>query len=706
MHCKLLLRLLRASPAVAALIATAPAFSDGGMWTFHDFPRQLLQREHGVDISPAWLERVQTATVRLANCTASFVSPKGLVLTNHHCAEECLDQHSTTEHNLLREGFHARSQAEELKCGTQIADVLMEVENITAKVVAGLAGLDPKAAGDERKKILTRLEQACEEDSRRGKLGALKCETVDLYQGGQYWLYKYHRYEDVRLVFAPEREIAAFGGDPDNFQFPRWDLDMTLLRAYGPDGKPAAPRNVLSLRPEGPSAGELVFVSGHPGSTDRLLTVAQLESLRDLELPNWLVRNEELRGRYIQFAKSGAEAARVVEDPLNTLENSIKVRREQLNALLDDRLLEAKRQEERELRSRIAADSALAAATGDPWAEIATAQQHERELYLPYTFLERTPHSFRAVAYGFNSELFGYARTLVRAAAERSKNNTERLREYTDAALPRVRQQLLAAVPIYPQREKLTLSFGFERMREWLGPDAPIVRQLLVKDSPDSLAARLVDGSHLADPKLRERLWEGGVAAVDASDDPMIALARAVDAESRAVRQRFESEAEAPDDAGAEKIARARFRIYGTSVPPDATFTLRLNFGTVKGWQEDGREIEPFTHLARLFERATGAEPFRIPDSWMAVRERLDMNTRFDLSTDNDIVGGNSGSPLIDRDGRLVGLMFDGNIHSIAGSYWYDARLNRAVAVDPTIMIEALRKVYHADALLAELGVH
>ena len=537
---------------------------------------------------------------------------------------------------------------------------------------------------------------------RRGEparqVGPLKCESVDLYQGGQYWLYKYHRYDDVRLVFAPERDIAAFGGDPDNFQFPRWCLDMSLLRAYGPDGKPAATPNFLAIRPEGPNAGEVVFVSGHPGTTDRLLTVAQLESLRDVDLPRWLLRASELRGRYIQFGKTGAEAARIVEDPLNSLENSIKVRRKQLDALLDERLLQAKREEEAQLRAKVAADPQLAAATGDPWADITRAQQHEHELYLPYTFLEQGA--------GFNSRLFQYARPLVRAAAERAKNNTDRLRDYTDAALPRLQQRLLAPVPVYPQLEKLTLSFGLERMREWLGPDAPIVRQLLVKDSPDSLAARLVDGSRLADPQVRRQLWEGGAAAIAASQDPMIELARAIDAESRAVRKRYEDEVEAPDDAGSEKIARARFRIYGTSQPPDATFTLRLNFGTVKGWHEDDRDIEPFTHLARLFERATGQEPFKVPDSWMAARSGLDMNTRFDLSTDNDIVGGNSGSPTIDRAGHIVGLMFDGNIHSIAGSYWYDARLNRAVAVDPAIMLEGLRKVYRADALLAELGVH
>jgi Peptidase S46 len=685
---------------LAALLLSfcVPAFGDAGMWTFHDFPQQLVKREYGADINAAWLDRVRTATIRLSNCTASFVSASGLILTNHHCAQECLENHSTNEHNLDRDGFLARSREQELKCSTQIADVLMEMENVTPKVVAALRGLDAKAANEARKKTLTQLEQACEQASRQGRLGPLKCEAVNLYEGGQYWLYKYHRYDDVRLVFAPEYGIAAFGGDPDNFEFPRWCLDMAVLRAYGNDGKPAATPNFLHIRPQGPNAAELVFVAGHPGSTERLLTVAQLESLRNVSLPGWLLRAEELRGRLIEFGKTGAEANRIAEDQLTFLENSIKVRHGQLDALLDDRLLDAKRNEEAALRARVAADPQLAAETGDPWADIARAQTAERALYLPYTFLEKGA--------GFDSRLFDYARVLLRAAAERPKPNTERLLEFRDSALPRVQQRLLAPVPVYPALERLTLSFGLERMREWLGPDAPVVRQLLVKDSPDTLAARMVDGSRLADPQLRKQLWEGGAAAVDASHDPMIELARSIDAESRAVRKRYEDEVEAPVDAASERIARARFKIYGTTIPPDATFTLRLNFGTVKGWREDGREIEPFTYLRRLFERATDQDPFKIPDSWLAVRAQLDLDTRFNLSTDNDIIGGNSGSPLIDRDGRLVGLMFDGNIHSISGAFWFDPQLNRAVAVDPAIMLEALRKVYRADALLAELGMH
>jgi hypothetical protein len=478
---------------------------------------------------------------------------------------------------------------------------------------------------------------------------------------------------------------------------------MSVLRAYDSHGKPAVTPSYLHISPDGPKVGELVFVSGHPGSTDRLLTVAELEELRDDFLPQYLLRASELRGRYIQYGKTSPEAHRIVENPLLRLENSLKVRREQLSALLDDRLLQHKRAEEAALQAKMAAQggptpaAAGGTAASNPWETIARAEKVERQLSLPYTFLESGA--------GFNSRLFNYARYIVRGARERQEPNATRLREYRDTALARLEQQLRAPVPIHPELENLSLSFSLERMREWLGPDDPVVRQLLAKDSPDTLAARLISGSKLADPNERMRLWNGGLQALETSQDPMIELARAVDPASRKIRKRYEDEVEAPIDAASEQIARVRFRAYGTSVPPDATFTLRLNFGTVQGWKEGDHEIQPFTYLDRLFARATGQEPFKVPASWLDAKGRLDMQTKFDLSTNNDIVGGNSGSPLLDVNGRLVGLMFDGNIHSIAGSYWFDPELNRAVAVHPAIMLEALRKVYKANELLAELGM-
>ena len=498
-------------------------------------------------------------------------------------------------------------------------------------------------------------------------------------------------------MFAPEDDIAAFGGDPDNFQFPRYDLDMSLMRAYE-NGKLARTPNYLKVNFAGPEAGQPVFVSGHPGSTDRLMSVEQLLSVRNAFLPVWLLRYAELRGRYIQFGKNDAESLRIVQDPLNTIENSIKVRRKELDALLDDALMQSKRTEESALRAKVAADPALQALAGSAWDDMAKAQAAYRNQLLPYTFIES--------AAGFNSELYRYARALVRAAAERAKPNEERFREYTNSALPQLEQYLKADTPVYPSLDKLTLSFSLERMREWLGPDDALVRSVLGSESPDSLAARLVDGSKLADAKLRAQLWDGGAAAVDASNDPMIQLARKVDPEARSIRKRYEDEVEAPTRIASERIARARFKILGTSTYPDATFTLRLNFGTVQGWVEKGEPVAPFTTLKVAYDRTTGQKPFRMPPRWVERKSSLNLDTRFNLSTNNDIVGGNSGSPLINAKGELVGLMFDGNIHSISGSYWFDVEKNRAIAVDPAIMREALTKVYHADAVVKEMSGH
>ena len=679
---------MRSLALIASLLLTTLAHADEGMWTYDNFPSARVKQQYGVDIGGAWLDRVREATVRLSGCTASFVSPEGLILTNHHCIASCLAENSSKDKSLLDDGFVARDRKEEIPCRTQVADVLVGMENVTDKVEAATRGLDDRAANDARKRALTSLEQACEKST------GLKCQSVTLYNGGQQFLYRYKRYTDVRLVFAPEAGIAAFGGDPDNFQFPRWCLDMGLLRAYE-GGKPVAVPKPLRINFAGPKPGEFVLVSGHPGSTNRLLTVAQLEALRNDQLPPSLLRSNELRGRYIQLAKQGDAERRIVDDPLTGLENGIKVRRKQLDALLDDRLMVGKRAAEEALRSPVAQEPSLAG-IGDPWAAIAKPTARARDIGTEYDYLEGGS--------GFQSRLFRVARTLVRGAAEREKPNGERLREFTDAQLPRIEQTLGAATPVYPELERLTMSFGFERMREWLGPDHATVRQLLAKDSPDTLAARLIEGSKLADPAVRLALWRGGSAAIAASDDPMIKLAREVDPAARALRKRYEDEVQAPIAVAEEKIARARFKIYGTEVYPDATFTLRLNYGTVQGWVEKGSPVAPFTRLRTAFERATGQAPFRIPDSWQHVREKLDLDTPVNLSTNNDIVGGNSGSALLDARGDIVGLMFDGNIHSISGAYWFDTAQNRSIAVHPAIMREALRKVYDAPALLRELG--
>ncbi len=682
--------------AASLVVVSPPTRADEGMWTLDAFPSAAVQQKYGVNVDSKWLDRVRLGTVRLDNgCTGSFVSPDGLVLTNHHCVRTCVADRSTQERDLIAKGFLAGTRAQEERCEGDRISVLVGTEDVTAKVAAATQGLQGAAAVEARRKARTGLEQQCEADSAKARGGPLKCETVELYQGGQYWLYRYKRYDDVRLVFAPEEDIAAFGGDPDNFQFPRWCLDMSLLRVYE-NGQPAKTPNALQIDWSGTQAGDPVFVSGHPGTTERLLTVAQLEAQRDALLPFWLIRNSELRGRLLQFSATGAEPERQASPLLSNLENSLKVRRKQLDALLDDRILEQKRDEERMLREWLAKNPEVAREVGDPWADIAAAQDTWRSMLQRYTFAEG------GAAFG-NSTLFAHARALVRSAEERTKPNDERLREFTEARLPAVAQTLRARAPVYPDVERIRIAFGLERMREYLGHDDPLVRRILGNESPAGVAKRLVEGTKLADAGARGALFDGGAAAIAASDDPMIAIVRAIDADARALRKRYEDEVDGPTTAAQQRLSRVRFAALGTSTYPDATFTLRLSYGTVAGWKEHDRVIEPFTRLETAFARATGEPPFRMPASWVASKDALDLQTPFNLATTNDIIGGNSGSPLVNAKGDVVGLIFDGNIHSIGGTYGYDPVLNRSVAVDPRIMREALEKVYRADALLREL---
>jgi hypothetical protein len=668
------------------VMLSAAAAADEGMWTFDNVPRAEIAKKYGVTLTDQWLQRLQQSVVRLeTGCSASFVSPEGLVLTNHHCVASCLADLSTAQRDYVNSGFVATTRENELVCPGAEASVLAATENITAGVTAALKGVSPEKATQVRNETLTNLESQCESAAKQAGT-PLSCEAVTLYQGGQYWLYKYRRYTELRLAYAPEAAVAAFGGDPDNFQFPRWCLDMALLRVYE-NGKPASTPSHLTIAWAGAQQGEPVFVAGHPGTTQRLLTVSQLKAQRDVQLPFWLLRFSELRGRLIQYSKTSPEAARTAKDYLDSVENSHKVRRMELSSLLDDGMMDRKIEEERKLR-------ALAKQSAGAWNEIDAAQQRYREIVVPYTWLEQ--------AAGFNSELFGYARALLRAADERAKPNGSRLRQYTDAALPQLRAQLQARTPIYPELEEVRLSFSLERMREYLGPDHPIIKAVLGTSSPDERARELVKGSTLADPAVRMKLFEGGQRAVAASTDPMIAMARTVDAESRRLRTIYENEVDAPTRRAQQAIADARFKAYGSRVYPDATFTLRLTYGSVDGWVESGTKLPAFTQLDRLYARATGAPPFALPKAWLDAKSRLDMNSRANFVATTDIIGGNSGSPMVNARGELVGLAFDGNIHSISGSYWFDTARNRTVAVHPQFMRAGLQ-VYRADALAREL---
>ena len=670
--------------------------ADEGMWTFDNIPKDAIARKYKVTLTDQWLQRLQQSVVRLeSGCTGSFVSAEGLILTNHHCAAECLSDLSTAQRDYIAQGFSAATRDAEVRCPGEQISVLMAMQNVTPQVTKAIASVPAAQTVAARNRILTELESECEAASQKSGT-PLSCEAVTLYQGGQYWIYKYKRYDDVRIVFAPEAAVAAFGGDPDNFQFPRWCLDMSLLRAYD-NGKPAAVPAHLTIAWSGAAAGDPVFVAGHPGTTQRLMTVAQLKTQRDVFLPFWLLRFSELRGRLIQYSKTSAEAQRTAKDYLDSIENSHKVRRMQLTSLLDDRMMDQRIADERELRAAVQRASKGSAKASDPWDQIARAEQRERDILIPYTWLEGGA--------GFNSQLFGYARLLVRAADERAKPNASRMREYADAALPQLRAEIEAHTPIAAELEQVRLAFSLERMREYLGPDHAMIKSVLGNASPDERARQLVAGSTLADPAVRLKLYEGGQGAVSASTDPMIALARAVDTESRRLRTIYENEVEGPVRRAQQVIAEARFKAYGTRLYPDATFTLRLTYGAVDGWAEAGTRVEPFTRLDRMYERATGAPPFALPKGWLDAKPRLELARRANFVATTDIVGGNSGSPVVNARGEIVGLVFDGNIHSISGSYWFDTERNRTVAVHPEYMRTALEQVYRVEAIARELGI-
>ena len=681
---------MRLLPLVLSL-TTLPALAAEGMWTLDNLPTEAMQEAYGFAPDQAWTEQVMKASVRLAGgCSGSFVSPQGLVMTNAHCIIGCVQQLSSAERDLVGNGFVAREPSQELACpGTEL-NRLEAITDVTDKVQQATAGKTGQAYVDAERAIHAALQADCVGEAR----DTSRCDIVELYQGGRHHLYRYRRFQDVRLVFSPEYDIAFFGGDPDNFNFPRYNLDMGLLRAYH-DGKPAQVRHYFPFDVAGAEDGELVMVTGHPGSTQRLLTVAQLETQRDLAVLARLLHLAELRGLLRRFSAESAENARIARTDLMGVENGYKVLLGRLQALMDPAVFARKREEEEALRRWVAEDPARRQQYEGAWQAIEQAQRTYRDLYARYDLLE--------TGRGFQSDLFTAARRLVRGAAEREKPDAERLPEYAGAALPRLTQLLFAESPTYPEYEVMQLAWSLSKLRERLGADDPLVKAVLGKESPESMARRVVEGTRLGDVAVRRALWEGGAEAVAASEDPMIALAKAVDSAAREVRERYEAEVDAVVEANQAKIARARFARYGTSVYPDATFSLRLSHGVIRGWEEGGRSIPPFTTIAGLFERATGEPPYRLTERWLDAREELDLSTRMNQVSTNDIIGGNSGSPLIDRQARIVGLVFDGNIHSLGGAYWYDERLNRAVSVHPGVMIEALRKVYGAAPLADEM---
>ncbi|MBA2340878.1 MAG: S46 family peptidase [Pyrinomonadaceae bacterium] len=667
--------------------------ADEGMWPFNNVPRAEIKRRYNFDVTDAWLRKVQMSSVRFnSGGSGSFVSADGLVLTNHHVAADTLQKISTQGKDYIKEGFLAPTRAAEIKAPDLELNVLMSIEDVTSRVNASVKPDTPAAeANTARRAAIAQIEKNSTEQTK------LRSDVVTLYQGGQYNLYRYKKYTDVRLVFAPEFEIAFFGGDPDNFTYPRYCLDMALFRVYEND-KPVRVENYLKWSTAGAKDGELVFVSGHPASTERLNTMAHLEYLRDTGLPltlKYLERNQTFLKEYM---RGGEEQARRAQEEFFGVENSLKAFRGRYEGLRDQALMRKKQQSEQALRQQISADPRKQKEYGDAFDQIARARQA-----LPSYERQRR---FTESAWGLSSSLFNIARSLVRLADESAKPNAERLPEYADARRASLELSLYSPAPIYEDFEKMKLVNSLRFMIDELGANNPLVVKILNGKTPEARAAELVDGTKLKDVAFRRTLAQGGKDAIQKSDDPMIALARSIDAESRAARKRYEDEVTGVERAAYAKIARALFETQGTSLYPDATFTLRLSYGAVKGYTENGKQIPPFTTLGGAFQHAmehNSQTPYQLPASWLKNKSQLNLNTPLNFVSSNDIIGGNSGSPVINRNAELVGLIFDGNIQSLVGNFVYDESVNRAVSVDSRGMLEALRKIYNANELVAEL---
>jgi hypothetical protein len=681
--------------AVAAVAAGGTVYADEGMWVFNNLPLKRLKEKYGFEPSPEWIAHLRSSAVRFnSGGSGSFVSPDGLVMTNHHVGADTLQKISTKDKDYYRDGFRATSPSEEVKAPDLELNVLVGIEDVTDRVNAKVTkDIDDAAAAKARRQAMAEIEKESQDKT------GLRSDVVTLYQGGQYHLYTFKKYTDVRLVFAPEFAIAFFGGDPDNFEYPRYDLDVCFFRAYE-NGKPAKVEHYLKWSQNGSKDGELVFVAGHPGRTNRLNTLAHLEHLRDMAYP---LRLEFLRNReahLTEYSKRIPEQARQAKEDLFTVQNSRKARIGGLGGLNDKAFMERKAAAEKMLRDRIEADPTLKKEYSAAWDKIAASLNVENEIGKKDALLER--------GMAFDSDLFVIARMLVRVAEENTKPNPERLREFGEAGRASLEQRLFSEAPIYPEFEKAKLANSLAFWKTLVGADDPIVQRVLQGRTPEEAARELVDDSKLADVEVRKKFAEGGSQAIAMSHDSMIKLALAVDADARAIRKQHEDQVEGVQTAQYALISKAIFAVEGSSNYPDATFTLRLAYGVVKGYEVDGKKIPPFTMIGGAFKHAEAhgnMPPYDLPESWHKAKAdgRLKLDTPLNFVSTPDIIGGNSGSPVVNRNNEVVGLIFDGNIQSLVLDFGYDDNVARAVSVDSRGIIEALKSVYRADDLVREL---
>jgi len=672
------------------LVLALPVRADEGIWLFNQAPIKLIQERHGIALSEEFLDKLRLSSVKTL-ASGSFVSPRGLIFTNHHVASECIQQLSSAGHDYMANGFWAASEADERKCPDLEANVLLSIKDVTGKVNAGIAPAAPAAEANRlQKENSARIEKEC--SVRTGNL----CEVVKLYSGGQYHLYRYKKYDDVRLVFAPESDIASFGGDPDNFTYPRYCLDITFLRAYE-NGKPAEPPSYLSWSKEGVKEGEVTFVPGTPATTGRLNTVAQLEFFRDVSYPMIHRRLASLIRALEEYSSQSAENKRVARDNLDSQRNSYKAYTGFLFGLRDSGLMEQKRRQEASLRAEVMRDPKLRVEHGNAWEEVAAAYEGFRNEYNRYWLLETGADR--------GSDLYRIARHVVRLAEERAKPNEQRLADYRDSKLPSLEASMYSTLPIADSVEIAVLANYFSFLEREFGPDDPLLKFVLAGKTSRQAAEEYVTTSKLKDIAERKRL-AASLEEVRNSKDGMVRLALLLDPEARRLKKAHDDRLEAVLNSSAAKIAMARYRLYGAAEYPDATSTLRLSFGPVKAYEDErGKYVPHATTLEGLYRRATGRDPYRLPESWVKAKPVLDLKTPFNFVTTADTHGGNSGSPTVNTKGEIVGILFDGNLESLPDRFLYTDSRARSVHVASQAIVEALRKVYKAERLMLELGI-
>jgi hypothetical protein len=675
---------------VCAFVFSNLAVADEGMWLYNEPPKDKIKAKYGFELTQEWLDHIRLSSVRFNNGgSGSFVSADGLTFTNHHVGAGCVQQISTEGHDYIKTGFYAKTQADEVKCPALELNQLVGIEDVTDKINAGVkAGMSAAEIGKAQRSAMSQVEKDC-----TGATG-LRCDVVTFYSGQVYNLYKYKKYTDVRLVFAPEFDIAFFGGDPDNFEYPRYDLDITFFRVYEND-KPAHLDNYLKWSPTGVSNNDLIFVSGHPGSTSRLLTMPQLEFLRDVQYPSVLKFLNQRIALLQDFSKQSEENARIAQEDIFGLQNSQKAITGYNAGLLDKSIMQSKAADETKLKASFKADAKNAGS--DPWDEIAQAMKLQQSIYNNMTYLERQR--------GF-PRLAQIARVLVRAGVEKAKPNDQRMREFRDSALPSLEQQLFSSEPVYKNLETLELTASLGEMQDVLGKENSDVQKLLQGKTPGDAAKDLIGNTKLEDVAVRKQLYEGGEAAVEASTDPLIVAMRGIDQDARDARKEFEDKVDSIVRRDGTEIAKARFAQSGFSQPPDATFTLRLSYGVVKGYQDSGKAIPFDTNMGGAFEHAAahdGKPPYALPESWNKSKSKIDLKTPLNFVSTADIIGGNSGSPTVNKKGEVVGIIFDGNIQSLSWNFAFNEVQARAVSVDSRGIQEALRKIYGATALADEL---